>query len=44
MDLLLLQIRAAYRQDPGFTLFVLILSLVAGIGFGLKVLGPALFG
>lgn len=44
MDLLFYQLRAAYRQDPGFTIFFVVLSLAAGFGFGLRILGPALFG
>lgn len=44
MDLFLYQIRAAYRRDPGYTIFFILLSLAAGFGFGLRILGPALFG
>ncbi|MEX2582524.1 MAG: hypothetical protein WD766_04595 [Gemmatimonadota bacterium] len=44
MDLLLLQIMAAYRQNPGFTVFVLVLSAIVGLIIGFGVLGPALVG
>jgi hypothetical protein len=44
MDLLILQIRAAYRENPGQTVFFLMLSVIVGLVFGYGVLGPALFG
>ncbi|MEX2571137.1 MAG: hypothetical protein WD737_07505 [Gemmatimonadota bacterium] len=44
MDLLLIQIRAAYRENPAFTIFFLVLSAVVGLIFGYGLLGPALFG
>ena len=44
MDLLLFQIRAAYHQDPGFTIFFIVLSLIAGLIIGFGVVGPALVG
>lgn len=44
MDLFILQLRAAYRRDPAFFVFFLVLSIAAGFGFGFRILGPALFG
>jgi hypothetical protein len=44
MDLILFQIRMAYRQNPGFTVFFLALSALAGFGIGFRFLGPLLFG
>jgi hypothetical protein len=44
MDLLIYQIRAAYRENPTQTILFLVLSTVVGIIFGFGVLGPALFG
>lgn len=43
MDLLLYQIRMMFRADPGFTIFYLTLSVMAGIGLGFM-LGHLLFG
>jgi hypothetical protein len=44
MDLLLFQIRMAYRQNPGFTVFFLTLSAIVGFVFGFGLLGPSLVG
>lgn len=44
MNLFLYLLGAAYRQDPTFVIFLLTLSLAAGIGLGFRILGPLLFG
>jgi hypothetical protein len=43
MDLFLLQLLAAYRADPVFTVGILVFSAIVGIIFGYVFLGPLLF-
>lgn len=43
MDLFFLQLMAAYRADPVFTVGMLLFSVLVGAIFGYVFLGPILF-